>query len=173
MHTLCVHTHCSVKYGYMAKKRLPDRACLVCARMFSPTRTWHMFCSSSCRFDSHRNEAQQEYACVYCGLGGDSVDHVPPSSVRPSLIALGIASRYPFVEVRCCRECNSLLGNRAYWTVPQRKHYIKAQLKRRYLKFLRIPDWTELELARLSLTLRDHTLHGLAVRDITRQRIAH
>lgn len=136
-------------------------------------RAWQVFCSEKCRKEASRQTRSVEYSCVYCGLLADSVDHVPPRSVRQTLVDLGIAGRYPFVEVRCCRQCNSALGDRSLWTVLQRKAWIKKWLRRHYQKYLNIPDWTELELARLGADLRQHTEHGLAVRALIRYRLAY
>lgn len=121
---------------------------------------------------ARNNERQIEYQCVYCGLLAGTIDHVPPISVRPTLIDLGLAARYPFLEVRACHECNVGLGARPLWTVAQRKQWIKGWLRRRHRKYLVIPDWTEEELAALGDELRQHTEHGLAVRDLMRFRLA-
>ena len=157
----------------MAKRTFPRTACLCCGTVFTPTRSWHAFCSSTCRSSSHQAAKTAEWTCTYCGLIGETTDHVPPQSARPTLIALGLAPRYPFVEVRCCHECNCALGRRPLWTVAQRKAYIKGYLKRRYRKYLAIPDWTDDDLKELSLDLQDFTRHGLAVRALTRHRLAH
>ncbi len=157
----------------MAHRKLPEESCLFCFTRFKPVRHWQRFCSTTCREKARSSERMAEYSCEYCGLVGDSVDHVPPTSVRPTLLELGIAARYPFVEVRSCRECNCGLGHLPLWTVKQRKEYIKKWLRRRYKKYLAIPDWTDSELGTLAQDLRDHTLHGLAVRDLTKARLKH
>lgn len=146
-------------------------SCVVCARLFTPTRTWHRFCSATCRRDARNEERTVEHACIYCGLLADTVDHVPPRSVRQTLVDLGIASRYPFQEVRCCRECNVLLGARTLWTIALRKEYIKKRLRLRYHKFLAIPDWSTEDLDKLGRDLYDFTTYGLDVRAVVRQRL--
>jgi hypothetical protein len=157
----------------MPKSQIAKRACQVCSKVFQPSRAWQVFCSASCRQDATRRERQVEYSCVYCGLTASTVDHVPPSSVRPTLIHLGLALRFPFQEVRACAECNSALGARPLWTVGSRRAYIKQWLRNRYARYLRIPDWTDSELAKLSPDMQTFTLQGLAVRDVTRQRIGY
>lgn len=112
-----------------------------------------------------------EYACVYCGLVGDSVDHVPPTSVRPTLLHLGLASQYPFQEVRACRECNVGLGARPLWTIGQRRAFIKTWLERRYRKYLKIPAWSDSELGQMDVILRDFVIHSLAVKAVIERRI--
>lgn len=113
-----------------------------------------------------------ENACVYCGLVGDTIDHVPPRSVRLTLLNLGLAARYPFIQVRACRECNSALGARPLWTVRQRRAWLKRWLRRRYRRHLHLPDWSAHELTQLSPSLRGEVLRGLALRDLIRQRLA-
>jgi len=110
--------------------------------------------------------------CVYCGVIANSVDHVPPRAIRERLVALGLALRYPFVEVPACRECNSVLGARAGWTVSDRRRYVKQALKRRYASVLRIPDWSDTELAQMSPGMQSYIADGLQVRDFIRQRLA-
>jgi hypothetical protein len=79
-------------------------------------------------------------------MPAEGTDHVPPTSVRPIILAEG-STRWPFVEVDCCNECNSLLGAHMPWTVNGRKELIKQKLRRKYRKYLAIPDWSAEELA--------------------------
>ena len=155
----------------MATKKLAKALCVYCRREFQPTRAWHSFCSTSCRLQSQRSDRSTEYACCYCGLSCTGIDHVPPTSVRPTLVDLGLDTRYPFVEVRCCNECNSLLGARPLWTVSQRKAFMKKRLKRRYSKYLNIKDWSDSEMAQMSREMQEYIEHGLAVRALTRARL--
>ena len=50
-------------------------------------------------------------SCFYCGEPASTIDHVPPKSIRFTLIGLGAQTIYPFYELDCCRECNSALYN--------------------------------------------------------------
>lgn len=114
-----------------------------------------------------------EHACTYCGMIADSVDHVPPTTVRPTLIELKLVRQYPFTEVQACRECNVLLGRLALWTVASRRAYIKERLARRYRKYLSIPEWTDAELFALTDSMRESVEHGIAVKKVTLNRIAY
>ena len=98
---------------------------------------------------------------------------MPPRSVRQFILDSGLAVRYPFVEVRCCQECNSALGDRPLWTLTQRKEFVRQWLKRRYKKYLNIPEWTDSQLAHVEGDMRDHVLHGLAVQELIRKRLQH
>lgn len=111
--------------------------------------------------------------CVYCGVVGNSIDHVPPRSARERIVALGLKHQYPFYEVRACRECNSVLGARGLWTLTSRRDYIKKTMRRRYADILRIPDWTDSELAQMSEGMRGYVLNGIYVRDFIKERIAY
>ena len=109
--------------------------------------------------------------CAYCGVIANSVDHVPPRSQRDRLVALGLALQYDFFEVPACRECNSVLGARPLWTLRERRAYIKRMLKRRYADVLKIPDWTDSELAQMSPMMQTYILNGIEVREFIRQRV--
>ncbi len=156
-------------------RKMEDTACLVCGTAFRAKRDWQRFCSDRCRSIAWRSKEFRlaEQACAYCGSVADTRDHIPPIVARKKLEELGIANRYVFTEVWCCRECNSLLNCRALWTVEQRKKWIKQQLRRRYAKYLKIPDWGDSELMALRPLLQQHTIHGLAVREWTKARIAY
>lgn len=159
------------RLGTPKRKRLPDRSCQTCRAVFTPTRPWQQFCSYTCRQEAHKGYRLAEYRCHYCGLVSDTVDHVPPRSVRPSVSLLPNADKFPFVEVHACRECNCALGRLALWTLGERKRYIKKWLKRRYKKVLATPDWSDQELAGLAPHMRDYVVNSIAVRDVVRQRI--
>jgi 5-methylcytosine-specific restriction endonuclease McrA len=108
-----------------------------------------------------RSIALAEYICVYCGQIGDTIDHVPPTSARNKLRWLGLLHTVEQVEVRACRECNSALSDQGYWTVRERKRYIKGWLQRRYARFLNIPEWTPDELLELGRGLQDMVVGGI------------
>jgi len=105
-------------------------------------------------------------------MAANSIDHVPPRVARATLVAQGLVARYPFIEVHCCVECNSTLGARPLWTLGARKRYIKQALRRRYGAILRLPNWTDAELAQMSDRMRDYILDGLKVRDFIEARIS-
>jgi hypothetical protein len=110
--------------------------------------------------------------CIYCGVVADTIDHVPPQSARPRIIQMGMVSHYHFRTVPACRECNCALGTRSPWSLVDRKAWVKTWIKRRYARYLTIPDWEPEDLARLGPMLRKFTESGLAIRDVTRKRLA-
>lgn len=153
------------------KPHLPPITCAICGKSFKPTRTWQRFCGPACRDQARADKLTAEYACEYCGLVADAVDHVPPRAVRPTLIELGLAARIPFLEVRSCHECNCGLGDRPLWTIPLRKRHLRQWLRRRYRKYLAIPAWSDADLANLSREMAEYVLHGLAVKQLTLARL--
>lgn len=110
--------------------------------------------------------------CIYCGNIADSVDHVPPISARDGIMALRLTRPPRFIEVPSCRECNSALGNRALWTVTERKAWIKAWVRKRSRKYLVIPEWDKEDLGALGPNARMFVNAGLEKQRIVRQRLA-
>ena len=144
--------------------------CLECGRAFIPKRSWQKFCSSSCRKASAHSKDEQR--CFYCGLVADSIDHLPPRSIRPRIVAMKLSSEYQFVEVRSCRECNSLFGARPPWTPEGRRGAVAGILEDRYRSYLESPDWDWKDILSLGDNLRDEVMTAQAIREITRARIA-
>jgi hypothetical protein len=54
----------------------------------------------------------------------------------------------------------------------ERREFVRGWLKRRYAKYLRIPNWTQENLAELSENLQGMVRRGITIRDLTRQRLA-
>lgn len=110
--------------------------------------------------------------CFYCGQPCDSVDHVTP---RATLKMMGgeienpVTSRYETVDA--CRECNCALGDGLYTTLSDRKRAAKEYLRRKYKKYLSMPDWSDSELDELGYTLRSHIKRNMAIKKLTRMRL--
>lgn len=142
-------------------------------------RAWQAYCSDHCRFKfwaaGHPRVSKPLdncMPCYYCGVPADTVDHVPPRSVRVRLAELNLQNRYAHHEVPCCFECNSLLGARAPFGLTDRKRYLKTRLSRRYAKLLRIPKWDDAELAEVGHSLQSYVLHGVIASELARARLA-
>ena len=88
--------------------------------------------------------------CYYCGAPADSIDHVTPQTIKTMC---GFEFENPVTArtetVKACRECNSSLGGRFFETLADRKVAAKDHIRRKYKKYLRIPQWTPEELAEL------------------------
>jgi hypothetical protein len=61
----------------------------------------------------------------------------------------------PLIRVYACRQCNSVLGNRLFRTMKDRREVVKGYLKRKYRRLLNAPDWDEDEIEELGDGLRD------------------
>lgn len=148
--------------------------CEFCAKPFR-TRGAKRFCSDRCRFRAWSAPSPDRVEpCTYCGVPAESVDHVPPRAYRLAILAdSALRGRYPFIETPSCCECNSLLGARPLWTIKDRKRFLKGAIRKRYAKYLRIPDWEQGELRELgSGWLRNYVETGLLIREITKQRLS-
>ena len=147
------------------------RCCEHCGKAIKG-RSHKRFCSDKCRYDSWMSPREDASPCYYCGMPADSIDHVPPITVRPRLLALGLDKRYKFVEVNACKECNSLIGARALWTLSQRKKFIKKALKLKYAKALRTANYTDSELKEFGSMLRDYILTQSLISELIKKRLA-
>ena len=143
--------------------------CSYCSREFA-ARSNQRFCSDKCRFLAWaRGEDVQR--CYYCGVPADTIDHVPPRSYRQFISCHPILSaKYKFQEVNACRECNSVLGAKALWTLSERKDYIKRYLKRTYGKDKFI-EWSNEELDELGYSLRTLVEEQMLVLEVNKKRI--
>ena len=91
--------------------------------------------------------------CHYCGAPATTKDHIIPISYnyngRPNN-----ANAKGGKTVDCCRECNSLLGAKALFTIEERAHELAECLERRYKKELNAPVWADEDLEELGPNLR-------------------
>lgn len=90
--------------------------------------------------------------CHYCGAPADTKDHIVPIAYLRNGRPQG--SRSVGTTVDCCRECNSLLGAKALFSIEERAYEVSECLLRRYKKEINAPVWTDDELAELQPTLR-------------------
>ena len=132
-----------------------------------------VYCSDHCRYADWADgigERRDIRPCWYCGVPSDTIDHVPPTRIRDFLTERKI-TKYPFIELWACRECNCLLGSRPIWDVHRRKAFVKKALAKKYRRFLEVPDWTDAELSRLGRGLLPYVLQGLALQEHVRKRL--
>lgn len=99
--------------------------------------------------------------CVYCGDWYQCRDHVIPISYCQ------VYRDYkPGATVRACRECNGLLGSKAYFTQEERAEYLLARYPIKYRKLLQMPHWTPEECADLGYNLRVTVEAKMVLREI-------
>ncbi len=140
--------------------------CRNCGKKFKPRRG-KKHCSDTCRYEAWKVTCAP---CFYCGMPADTVDHVPPQMARPILIAHGV-SRWDFVEVEACHECNSSIGAKALYTLAERKKYIKERIRARYRRILQMPEWSEDQLKELGPGLKDFVAAQAYLALLTRKRL--
>ncbi len=133
------------------------------------------YCNELCKFraESRKDDDDDVWVtpCVYCGVPADSIDHVPPRTARDRILEMGLASKYPFFTVEACRECNSLLGGQTFWTLDERKRYIKKTLRKRYKKYIELPDWSEEELKELGGSMSEYVNNSLEIKRVAIKRL--
>jgi hypothetical protein len=132
------------------------------------------YCGDRCRLAALSAFQRGEYqvsACEYCGMPADTVDHIPPRSVRQFICDSGLQGRFPFKIVSSCRECNTLLIDRDLWTLRERIEFIKKELRRRYRKHLSVADWTDNEISELGFNLQKAVQHGMVMSELIKYRI--
>jgi hypothetical protein len=107
--------------------------------------------------------------CAYCGEAHDlDRDHVIPTSY--------LRERRSFAGdwlVPACKECNSTLGNLLLFTVPERAAHLITKYKKKYRKFLLIPNWNIDEIAKMHGNLRIEIIQLSIAKSIIVKRIEH
>ena len=88
----------------------------------------------------------RDRTCIYCGEPATGLDHIPPKYWRPILLSHGLAQPNTFRTVPACGECNSILGKRPFFTLAERKTYVRGRLWEKYERFCLSPSWSRSEL---------------------------
>lgn len=83
------------------------------------------------------------HICVYCGEPSEHVEHVVPRHTG-----------LPTFTVRSCKECNLMASGTLFSGILDKQEYIHGQIRRKYAKVLRTPEWTHDELATVKGRLR-------------------
>ena len=75
--------------------------------------------------------------------------------------------------VKCCRECNSLLGNKCFTTVEERAEYLAEAISKKYRGSLQTANYDSEELAEMGHRLGSFIKANLNLRIWAAQRITH
>lgn len=117
-------------------------------------------------------------ACYYCGEIADTVDHVVPQSMLQKLSTLededvtALLVRFNRrLTVPACFDCNVTLGNSYQDTLAKRKDELKRRLRRRFKKYLDIPEWSDRELGQLGEHLQQRVLAGIYKQQVVLRRL--
>jgi hypothetical protein len=138
---------------------------------------------SSTNISRKRREAAMAYyrlhpwaprdICYYCGSLPDTLDHVPPINWVIAMGALALQEAgAPFLKVPACKQCNSILGSKRYFTCAQRKAYIASALREKYRALRSITEWSEEELEQLDGNLETFVRAHADWRLVIERRIA-
>ena len=110
--------------------------------------------------------------CYYCGQPADSVDHVTPRTIMamlPEGVDNPVMARTE--TVIACSECNKALGSRFYETLADRKAAAQEHIRRKYRRYLYMPNWTEDEIETLGPSLQGYIKRAIAIKKLTRMRL--
>lgn len=112
--------------------------------------------------------------CFYCGFPATTRDHSIPVSILWTIIRnqnwdlleqLKAGYERGELVVPACRECNSLLAAGLDYSLEERKLRLKGLLKKKYKRYLDLPDWNEKELAEMGYSLLEWINSSLAFRN--------
>jgi hypothetical protein len=104
--------------------------------------------------------------CVYCGLVGETKDHLLPRGWS------GDAYRSWVLTVPACRECNCAIGAKWAPTITERRRIAHRAMRVRYRKYLGRPALSAADIAELGPNLRSVIDAGLAIGEVVRDRLA-
>lgn len=102
-------------------------------------------------YDLHYYDRPPEIGgdCYYCGEFASDLDHVPPISlIEDHPIAEWKKRGYDILKVKCCKHCNSKLGNKSLLTLESRLNYLERALNNEYDKLVNL--WSKDELNEMS-----------------------
>ena len=76
------------------------------------------------------------------------------------------------IDVPCCRECYSLLLDRAWLgTFAERRDFVRCVLANRYARILHAPRWTAAEIDELEGNLKKQVIELQQLRDVIENRL--
>ena len=110
---------------------------------------------------------QYNVSCFYCGKPAEEIDHVIP---KKHLKNIKIDKRR-ILLIQSCSECNRLLHDSYQNSLEERKQELKNRLKRKYKKFLEMPNWTQEEINELGPVLKQNILIAQEYKKITNERL--
>ena len=95
--------------------------------------------------------------CYYCWDDATTIDHIVPVSYyyswkRKSLHLTSTYWKNNLID--CCRECNSIAGNKVFDDIEEKKLYIQDRIRNKYKKLINMPNWTDDEINELTWTLK-------------------
>lgn len=110
-------------------------------------------------------------SCAYCGEASCCFDHVIPRQyLSPNKKRTGKEVGF---KVPSCSQCNSILGDRIFKNLVERKEFVHKRLRVKLRKHSARVMWDEEEMAEMGPVLRSTIEIAQAKTDIARDRIAY
>lgn len=105
--------------------------------------------------------AYDKGVCAYCGEYALEIEHVIPR-------AIGM----PTWTVMSCQECNSLANAFPAACFTDKRDHIRAKLRKKYARVLRMPEWDDSEIEELGPGLRSYVKAHHDARRVVSERIS-
>ena len=106
--------------------------------------------------------------CTYCGTDSSLVrEHVIPASY------FGVRSydRDKQWIVEACDTCNTLAGEKVFFSIPDKARFLEERYKKKYKKILSVPYWTPDELLEMSYMMRQGIEEAMLAKSVLGIRI--
>jgi hypothetical protein len=99
--------------------------------------------------------------CVYCGWISDDLDHIA---------ARALSGEHRFV-VPACRRCNCVLQVHPTVSIRGRSLWLAERERAKGRKLLRMPGWSDAEIARFGRAIQDDLLRRMAAKGLLVDRL--
>jgi len=97
------------------------------------------------------------YPCSYCGdKYADTLDHVVPHSYNHVHNKRSYDKK---LVIPCCKECNTILSNKLFFTIGERASHLSVKYTKKYKKLLSLPSWSEEELEEVKGSLKEKIIY--------------
>ena len=111
------------------------------------------------------------FICFYCGMPAGTVDHVPALNKVEELRAIYEIQHY--TKVPACSECNGVAGDEPHLEVFERRRFLKDKLKKRYKKYIKLPDWEDSEIKPLGYALKMNVEAAMSIKYLVAYRLTY
>lgn len=112
----------------------------------------------------------KKYICTYCGEPADTIDHTIPYSWFRNTGTRNRKQESIGYMTYACKECNSILSNKLFYTFQERFLYLNKRLRQRHRKDLTV-IWDEEELAECSYRLKQFLIQSNNRSKLIRKRL--
>lgn len=117
-------------------------------------------------------KVKELFKCFYCNMPADTIDHCPPLSYVGNFgVEFLEKNKIPMYKVPCCRECNSLLGDKMLPTLGERAEYLSDRLFKRYEIDVQSDLWSDDELDEMGYNMRKFISDSNDVKRISVRRV--